>query len=53
MRVMDSFYAFLLFAGLLVLETLAAQSWLAPYFRMGIPVYYIWQGLAKTRTAGE
>ncbi len=37
---MDPFYAFLIFAVLLVLENLAAQSWAAPYFRLGIPVFF-------------
>jgi hypothetical protein len=38
---MDTYTALIIFAGLLVLETLAAQSWAAPYFRLGIPVYFI------------
>jgi hypothetical protein len=37
---MDPFYAFLIFAVLLVLENLAAQTWLSLYFRIGLPVYY-------------
>jgi hypothetical protein len=36
---LDPFYAFLIFAVLLALENMAAQMWLAPYFRFGIPVH--------------
>ena len=36
---MDSFYAFLIFAVILALELFARQTWLAAYFRFGIPVY--------------
>jgi hypothetical protein len=36
---MDPFYAFILFAMLVALETLAAQAWLPAYFRFGIPIY--------------
>jgi hypothetical protein len=35
----DPFYAFLIFAVLLSLEHMAAQAWLGPYFRFGIPVF--------------
>jgi hypothetical protein len=35
---MDTFYSFLIFAILVLLELLAAQSWLAAYYRFGIPV---------------
>lgn len=38
---MDPFYAFLIFAVLLVLEHLASQSWLKPYYLSGIPVFFI------------
>lgn len=44
---MDPFYAFIIFAVLLVLENLAAQSWAAPYFRAGLPVF-----LARVALAG-
>jgi len=37
---MDPFYAFIFFAALVVLENLAAQAWAAPYFRLGIPVFF-------------
>jgi len=38
---MDPFYAFLIFAALLVLERMAASTWLAVYYRFGIPVMVI------------
>lgn len=37
---MDHFYAFLIFAVLVVLENMAEQSWLAPYYRLGIPIFF-------------
>jgi hypothetical protein len=37
---LDPFYAFLIFVVLLALENLAAQTWLGPYFRFGIPVAF-------------
>jgi hypothetical protein len=37
---MDPFYAFLIFVSLVALDFLATNTWLAAYFRFGIPVYY-------------
>jgi len=37
---MDPFYAFLIFAALLVLEYLAANAWLPVYYSIGIPVFH-------------
>jgi hypothetical protein len=36
---MDPFYAFLLFAVLVILENMAAQRWMPVYFRTGLPVF--------------
>ncbi len=36
---MDPFYSFLAFALILAFELMATQSWLAVYFRFGIPVH--------------
>jgi hypothetical protein len=38
---MDTFYSFLIFALLLVLEQFAVHSWLAVYYRLGIPIFII------------
>ncbi len=43
---MDHFYAFLIFALLLVLEQMAANAWLAVYYRYGIPVMWTRRRLA-------
>ena len=37
---MDPFYAFLLFAVIVILELLAAQTWFGLYYRIGIPVSF-------------
>ena len=50
---MDPFYAFLIFAGLLVAENLAAQGWLAPYFRFGLPVFFTRAALPGPLDAAE
>ena len=36
---MDPFFAFIAFAVLITLETLAAQSGLPAYFRFGLPIF--------------
>lgn len=37
---MDPFIAFLIFIVAIALDLLASQTWLGPYFRFGIPIYY-------------
>jgi hypothetical protein len=44
---MDHFYAFLTFAVILVLEQLAANTWLAAYYRFGLPVMVARKRLAS------
>jgi hypothetical protein len=36
---MDPFYAFLIFIVLLAMEMIATRSWVAAYYRFGIPVF--------------
>ena len=50
---MDPFYAFLIFAGLLVVENLLAHGWVAAYFRFGIPVHFTRAALPGPLDAAE
>ncbi len=50
---MDPFYSFLAFALILAVELMATQSWLALYFRIGIPVYAARRKLAQDIAAPE
>ncbi len=49
---MDHFYAFLTFAVILALEWLARETWLAVYYRIGIPVNII-RGGAQGKAPGQ
>lgn len=44
---MDTFYAFLIFALLLVVDLFAQQRWLALYYRLGLPVFFVRAPAAK------
>jgi len=50
---MDPLIAFALFAVLLVLESLAAQRWSRPYFRLGIPIFFTRTALDQSLDAGQ
>lgn len=50
---MDPFYSFLAFAVILALELMATQSWLAAYYRFGIPVYITRRPFGPDGTARE
>ena len=50
---MDPFYTFLVFAGVLVFEQLAARMWLPAYYRFGLPIFITRRNRNQRRTAGE
>ncbi len=47
---MDHFYAFLIFAVLIILEQMARAAWLPIYYRLGIPVNLTRMPLAREAT---
>jgi hypothetical protein len=50
---MDPFYAFLIFAALVALETLAHQFALPGFFRIGLPVYLARRAVTGRPTAAD